>query len=138
MGYWLAILFVLFIGIVIIDNSFDKLNKKIPYYVLLTILVFGLSIFGYQQWQQRTLHHYELTQSYLIINYLSGEREHIAYQDIEQIKYYQVGKTGTSCGLSFYIKGKTNLRTLGSFRCQDIGELKQQIQNKRKSVNIKL
>ncbi len=58
--------------------------------------------------------------------------------NIEQIKYYQVGKTGTSCGLSFYIKGKTNLRTLGSFRCQDIGELKQQIQNKRKSVNTKL
>ena len=86
MGYWLAILFVLFIGIVIIDNSFDKLNKKIPYYVLLTILVFGLSIFGYQQWQQRTIHHYELTQSYLIINYLSGEREHIAYQDIPTCK----------------------------------------------------
>ena len=67
-------------------EGYIKLNKKIPYYVLLTILVFGLSIFGYQQWQQRTLHHYELTQSYLIINYLSGEREHIAYQDIPTCK----------------------------------------------------
>ena len=135
MGCWLLNLLFALIGILVIDNWFAKTRQKIPYYVVLAVIFFSSNTLLFIDWKKHTLVSYELTQDYLVLHYLTGQTEHIAYQDVEKVKYYVVGKGNVSCGLSFYIKRKDNIRTLSDFRCQQIGELKHQIeQHVKKSL----
>lgn len=130
MGYWLLMLIFIFISSLVIDNWFDTLRQKIPYYLGVAAIFCAFVVWSIHDWQTHTLNNYELTQSYLVFNYLDGKQEHIAYQDIENIKFFVQSKT-PNCGLSFYIKGKNNIRTLSDFKCDDIRTLQNQINQKR-------
>lgn len=127
MGYWLILFIALTVGIIIVDNAFDSLRKKLPSYGLIAVLFFAGIGWGYYDYRHHTLANYEILPSYLKLTYLSGEIEYVAYQHIENIKFFVIGKGGSSCGLSFYIKGKDNLRTFSGFRCDDIRALQNQI-----------
>lgn len=130
MGYWLILFILLFVGVVVVDNAFDTDKKKLPYYGLLGVVFFTGIGWGWYDWQRHTLADYQISPSYLVLYYATGETEHITYQDIENIKFFVRGKTNSYCGLSFYIKGKDNLRTLSNFQCDDIRNLQSQITQK--------
>lgn len=131
MGYWLSIFIVIVVGSLVIDNWFDTLLQKIPYYIGLVVIVIALIIWGVMDWKKHTIYDYKMGNNYLVLYYLTGKTEHIAYQDIENIKIFMEGKSGNRCGLSFYIKEKNNIRTLSDIRCDSVKDLRDQINRQR-------
>lgn len=130
MGLWLFMFLFIFISCIVIDNWYDNQKQKIPLYFGVFIIFCAFVAWSVIDWKRHTLERYELTQSYLVLHYLTGKTEYISYQDIENVKFFIEGKIGRRCGLSFYIKGKDNIRTLSDFHCDDIKSLRNQINQK--------
>lgn len=130
MGYWLLMFFFIITSCIVIDNWFDERKPKLLGYFVV-VMIFSLFVQWFvQDWEKRTIKTYKLEENYLVLEYMTTQTEHIAYQDIENIKFV-MGKGSQSCGLSFYIKGKANIRTLSNLECKQIGKLQNQIYQKR-------
>lgn len=130
MGYWLLIFFFIITSCIVIDNWFDKSKPKLLGYLVIAV-IFSLFVQWFvQDWKKRTIKTYKLEDNYLVLEYMTTKTEYIAYQDIENIKFV-TNKGYQPCGLSFYIKGKPNIRTLPNLECNQIGKLQNQIYQKR-------
>lgn len=94
--------------------------------IILTVII-GYAMY----WRSHTVEKFELTEQYLILNYVSGKTKLIKYDEIEDIKFFKTSRhLDRDCGLHFYLTNNKSIKTRENIACSEINHLRNEILHK--------
>lgn len=125
-GHWVFMIFIFIpLSIWFVHVQFEQTKQKILYFIAIFAIFVAFVMYAIYDWKKYTIEKYELTTHYLNLHYMSGRKELVAYHDIRDVNFF--AQKGFRCGLSFYIQGKPNIRTISNIPCKDIHDFRKQI-----------
>lgn len=93
--------------------------------IILTVMI-GYAMY----WRSHTVEKFELTEQYLILNYVSGKTKLIKYDEIEDIKFFKTSRHDRVCGLHFYLTSNQSIKTRENIACSEINHLRNEVLTK--------